>query len=147
MTETPATFPNPEISKIIPYTGSKIPKTDMDMTYLENNNIDEAVRYKLRKKYVYKTYMHNIYNLIIGQTNKKIQEKASSDAAFQVINTYQDPIGYLMILKNICFSNQLEEHPTCSLCLTTRRLHNAIQYASKNTTNYLVIFRNTQKIN
>ena len=46
------------------------------MTYLENNNIDEAIRQKLRKKDVYESDMHNIYNLIVGQTNEQLQEKA-----------------------------------------------------------------------
>ena len=47
------------------------------MTYLEKNNIDEAIRQKLRKNYIYKSDMHKIYNLIVGQTNKQIQEKAA----------------------------------------------------------------------
>ena len=53
---------------------------------------------KLSKNYVYKTYMHNIYNLIVGQINKKLQDKAVSKATFQAIKTGWDPIGYLMIL-------------------------------------------------
>ena len=55
--------------------------------------------------------MHKIYNLIVGQTNEELQEKAASDATFQAVNTDRDPIGYLMILKKICFSNQSEQHP------------------------------------
>ena len=55
--------------------------------------------------------MHKIYNLIVGQTNEQLQEKAASDATFQAVKTDQDPIGYLMIPKRICFSNQSEQHP------------------------------------
>ena len=43
------------------------------MTYLKNKNICEAIHQKLRKKYVDETEMHNIYNLILGQTNKQLQ--------------------------------------------------------------------------
>ena len=52
-----------------------------------------------------------------------------------------------MILKRIWFSNQSEKHTIRSLCLHTRRLHNNMQYANKNTTNYLFRFRNSQKVN
>ena len=82
MTETPATLPNPEIPTIIPDTGVERLKTDVEMTYLENNSIDETIQYKLRKKDFYETYMYKIYNLILGQTNKQLQEKAASDATF-----------------------------------------------------------------
>ena len=44
------------------------------MTYIENNNIDKAIYQKLRKKDVYETDMHKIYNLIVGQKNKQLQE-------------------------------------------------------------------------
>ena len=91
--------------------------------------------------------MHKIYNIIIGQTNEQLQEKAESDATFQAVKTYQDPIGYLMILKRICFSNKYEQHPILSLCLSTRRMYNTMQYANENTTDYLVRFRNAQKVN
>ena len=117
------------------------------MTYLEKNNIDEAIRQKLRKKDVYESDMHNIYNLIVGQTNEQLQDKAASDATSHAVKTDQDPIGCLMILKKICFSNQSEQHPIRSFCLSTRRLYNTMQYASKNTTDYLVRFRNAQKVN
>ena len=60
MNETPETFPYPEIPTIIPETGVERPKMDTDTAYLKNNNIDEAVRQKLRKKDVYDTEMHNI---------------------------------------------------------------------------------------
>ena len=91
--------------------------------------------------------MNKIYNLIVGQTNEQLQEKAESDATFQAVKTDRDPIGYLMILKRICFSNQSKQHPIRSLCLSTRRLYNTMQYANKNTTDYLVRFRNSQKVN
>ena len=50
MTKTPATFPNPEIPKIIPDTGVERPKMDMDMNYLKNKNIDQSICQKLKKK-------------------------------------------------------------------------------------------------
>ena len=81
--------------------GTERPKTDGEMTYLEKNNIDEPIHQKLRKKDVYESDMQKIYNLIVGQTNEQLQEKAASDATFQAVKTDQDPIGYLMILKRI----------------------------------------------
>ena len=36
------------------------PKTDGEMAYLEKNNINEAIRKNLRKKYVYESDMHKI---------------------------------------------------------------------------------------
>ena len=51
-----------------------------------------------------------------------------------------------MILKRLCFLNQSEKQPIHSLYLSTRRLYNTMQYANKNTTNYLVRFRNSQKV-
>ena len=86
--------------------GTERPKTDGEMTYLKKKNINEAIRQKLRKKDVYESDMHKIYNLIVGQTNEQLQEKAASDATFQAVETDRDPIDYLMILKKICFSNQ-----------------------------------------
>ena len=56
---------------IIPDTGVERPKTDEEMVYLENKNIEEAIHKKLRKKDVYETEMYNIYNIIVGQTNEK----------------------------------------------------------------------------
>ena len=47
------------------------------MTYIENNNINDAIRQNLRNKDVYQSDMHKIYNLILGQTNKQLQEKAA----------------------------------------------------------------------
>ena len=49
------------------------------MTYLEKKSIDEAIHLKLRKKDVYKKDTQNIYNIIVGETKEKIQEKAVSD--------------------------------------------------------------------
>ena len=56
------------------------------MTYIEKNNIDEAIFQKLRKKDVYKSDMHKIYNIIVGQTNEQLQEKAALYAIFQEVN-------------------------------------------------------------
>ena len=79
--------------------------------------------------------------------NEQLQEKAASDATFQAFNTDRYPICYLLILKRICFSNLSEQHPIWSLCLYTRRLYNTMQYVNDNTTDYLVRFRNAQKVN
>ena len=62
------------------------------MNYLKKH-IDEAIFQNLRKKYVYESDMHKIYNLIVGQTNKQLQYKAASDATFQAVKTDRDPIG------------------------------------------------------
>ena len=83
--------------------GVKCPKMDTEMTYLKKKTIDEAIHQKLRKKDVYETDMPKIYNLIVVQTNDKVQEKVAWYATFQAVNTGQDPIGYLMILNNLCF--------------------------------------------
>ena len=91
--------------------------------------------------------MHKIYNLIVGQTNEQLQEKAASDTTFQAVKTDQDPIVYLMILKKIYFSNQSEQHPICSLCLSMKCMYNIMHYSIENTTDYLVRFRNAQKVN
>ena len=56
--------------------GTGCPKIDGEMTYLEKNNINESICQKLRKKDFYKSYMHKIYNLIVGQNNEQLQEKA-----------------------------------------------------------------------
>ena len=52
-----------------------------------------------------------MYNLMVGQTNKKLQEKAVPDATLQAVNTVQDPIGYMIILKKLCLSNQSKQQP------------------------------------
>ena len=92
MTEIAATLPNPEMPTITDL-GTKRPKTDGDMNYLKEKKIDEAIRQNLRKKYVYQSDMHKIYNIILVQTNKQLQEKAASDATFQAVKTYQYLIG------------------------------------------------------
>ena len=60
----------------------------------------------MRKKGVYESDMHKIYNFIIGQRNEQLQEKAVLDATFQAIKADRESIGYLMILNRLCFSNQ-----------------------------------------
>ena len=67
MTETVANFPDPEMPTITEL-GAERPKTDGEMTYLKNKNIYESIRQKLRKKDVYKSDTHKIYNLIVGQS-------------------------------------------------------------------------------
>ena len=49
MTETAAHFPDPEMPTITEL-GIERPKIYGEMTYLENKNINEAIRKKLRKK-------------------------------------------------------------------------------------------------
>ena len=68
MTETASNFPDPEMPTITEL-GTERPQTDGEMTYLEKNNINEAICQKLRKKDVYESEMHKIYNLVVGQTN------------------------------------------------------------------------------
>ena len=84
MTGTAPTFPDPDMP-IITDLSTKSPKTNDEITYLEKENIDEATRKNMRKNYVYKTDMHKIYNLIVGQTNEQTQEKTVSYATFQVV--------------------------------------------------------------
>ena len=71
MTETLATFPDQEMPSTIPVSGIESTKIDAEMTYLEKKNIDESMQQNLMKKDVYKSDMHNIYNIILGQTNEK----------------------------------------------------------------------------
>ena len=66
----------------------------------------------MRKNYVYEKDMKNIYKLIVDQTNEQLQEKVESDATFQAVKTSQDPIGYLLILKKLWFSNKTDQYPT-----------------------------------
>ena len=73
MTETPATFPEPEMPTIIPDMGIERLKIDMEMTYLKNNILDKAIRQTLRNKDFYESDIHKIYKLVAGQTNKKLQ--------------------------------------------------------------------------
>ena len=111
MTETAATFPDSKIP-IITELGTERPKTDEEMTCLEKNNIDESILQTLMKKDVYKSDMHKIYNMVLGQTNEQLQDKAASDATFQAVKTDRYPIGYLMILKIV--SSQISLNSTQS---------------------------------
>ena len=90
-------------STIIPDTGSDRTKTDVEMAYPEKVHIDEAIHQKLRKKDLYETDMHKIYNLILGHTNEKLPEKAASDTTFRLVKSVQYPIGYVMILNQLWF--------------------------------------------
>ena len=51
--------------------GTERPKTDGEMTCLKKKNIDESIHQNLRKKDVYESDMHKIYNLIVGKTNEQ----------------------------------------------------------------------------
>ena len=146
MNETTAIPLYPEMPNTT-YLGTELPKTDAQMTYLDKKNIDEAIHQNMRKKDVYQSYMHKIYNLVVGKTNEQLREKAVSDATFQEVKTEWYPIGYLMILKSLWFSNRYKQHPIRLLCLDTRCLYNTMQCANKNTTDYLVKFRNAYKFN
>ena len=75
MTETAATFPDQDIPTIT-YLGIERPKIDGEMTYLNKNNTYGAILQNLRKKDVYESGMHQIYNLILGQTKKQLQENS-----------------------------------------------------------------------
>ena len=77
MTETPETSPNPYMPTIT-HLGIENPKIDADMTYLEKKSIDEAICQNLRKKGNYQSNMYKIYNLIVGQTNEKLQGKVGA---------------------------------------------------------------------
>ena len=79
--------------------------------------------------------------------NKQLQEKAASDTTLQEIKNDRYPIGYLMIQKRICFSNNSEQHPIRLFFLSTRHLYNIRQYTNKNTTEYFIRFRKDQKVN
>ena len=69
MNNTMAALPNPEIQTIIPEMGADRPKKGIEMTYLKKNTIDKAIHQKIRMKGVYRTDLHKIYNLILGQKN------------------------------------------------------------------------------
>ena len=91
--------------------------------------------------------MHKIYNLIVFQKNNNYNRAWRRTPLNRRVKTDRYLIGYLMILKGICFSNKSEQHPIRSLCLFKRRLYNTMKYANKNTTDYLVRFHNAQKVN
>ena len=40
------------------------------MTHLKKKNIDESILQNMRNKDVYESYMHKIYNIIVGQVDK-----------------------------------------------------------------------------
>ena len=48
ITKTPATLSYPYMPTIIPDIGTECPNTDVEITYLEKNNIDEDIHQKLR---------------------------------------------------------------------------------------------------
>ena len=52
--------------------------------------------------------MQKIYNIIGDQRNEQIKYKAALGATFQAVKTGQDPIGYLINLKELFLSNQYE---------------------------------------
>ena len=83
--------------------GDERPKRNKNITYLKKKNIDEDIHQKLRKKDVYEIDMLKIYNIIVVQTNEKLQDEAVSSATFQVVKTGWYPIGYLMVLNMIWF--------------------------------------------
>ena len=122
------------MTKTIAYMGVKHANMDAYMTYLENKNINEAICQKPRKNYVYEINMHNIYNIILDQTNKKLQDKAASEATLQAAKTGRDPIRYLVIPKKLWLSNQSEHHPIPFICLATRQLYNTMHHTNNNTT-------------
>ena len=80
MTATPETFPNSDMPTITTDMGAEHTNMDREITYLNKNNIDKDIRQKLRNKDVYKSNMHNIYNLIVVQKNNKLQENSASYA-------------------------------------------------------------------
>ena len=43
MNKTPETFLNPDMPTIMTNTGAERPKTEIEMTYLEKKNINEAI--------------------------------------------------------------------------------------------------------
>ena len=56
MTKTPATFPT-----ITMDTGDKRPKTDVEMTYLEKNNINDSIRLKkYEEKFIWNQHAQDI---------------------------------------------------------------------------------------
>ena len=85
------------------------------MTYLYKRNINEATHQNLRNKDVYESDMHKIYNLVLGQTHEQLQEKVTPDSTFQTVNSEKYPIGYLIILNRLYFSNKSEQKPIRSL--------------------------------
>ena len=146
MSDTPATFTDPEITTITDLV-TEITKTYSQMTYLWKKNTNETTHQYLRNKDVYESDIHNIYNIIVGQTHEQLQQKATPDDTFQAVKYDRYPIVYLIILNRLCFSNKSQQQPIRSLFLDTRSMYNTMQYINNNTTEYLVRFRNAQKVN
>ena len=61
------------MSTITANIGFNHTKKDAEITYFEKHNIGEAISQKPRKKYMHETDTHKIYNLFVGNTNKKLQ--------------------------------------------------------------------------
>ena len=93
MTETPEIFPDPDMPTIVPDTGVESPKMVRETNYLKMNNIDKDIHKELRKKDVYETDRHNIYNLIVSPLKSQLQQKEASEATFQVVKLVRYPIG------------------------------------------------------
>ena len=72
MTKTMTAFPDPYMPTIVTGNEYGLPKTDSDMTYLEEKNIDEAIHQKIWKRDKYETNVHKIYNIIVGKTNEQL---------------------------------------------------------------------------
>ena len=60
MNEIPPTFPDTAMPTIIPGMDIERPNTDVEMTYLENNNNNKAIRQKLTNNNVYEANIHKI---------------------------------------------------------------------------------------
>ena len=93
MTKTPATFPNSEIPEIIYETGTKCPKTEAEITYLNNNNIDEAIFQKLKKKAMYETEIHKIYNIVVGHKMSNYRRRQYWDPPSRRSRQSNTPLG------------------------------------------------------
>ena len=117
------------------------PETGAEMIYLKKKNIYMSIHQKLRKNHVYEIDMHKIYNLIMSQTNEQLHEKLASYATFKAFKTGWYRIGYLIILNNLYFLNQHEQHPIRSLLLVTRQLYNIVKHANNIIIYYLIRFR------
>ena len=72
MTDTPATFNDPEITTITDLVTESL-KTDSEMIYLWKKNINEATHQNMRNKDIYESDIHNIYNIISFQRYEQLQ--------------------------------------------------------------------------
>ena len=93
MTEPLANLPDQEIMTTIPDSGIERPKTDAEITYLQNKNINEAIHQNCTNKDIYESDMNKIYNIIVGQINEQLQENLLLDSTFQAFKTDKDSIG------------------------------------------------------